>query len=94
MAVEHPLGWLQLEKGRHTLSFICTGRDGRSAGYFLGINDVVLERIPEAAENLVAPPAGTRDRRGRISGPTVIGLSQAAKGNRPRRRTAKHRSIS
>ncbi len=49
VATEHALGWLQLEKGRHTLSFICTGRDGRSAGYFLGINDVVLERIPEGA---------------------------------------------
>lgn len=48
VAVEHPLGWLQLEKGRHTLSFVCTGRDGRSAGYYLGINDLVLERIPEA----------------------------------------------
>lgn len=49
VAVEHPLGWLQLEKRRHTLSFICVGRDGRSAGYHLGINDVVLEAIPETA---------------------------------------------
>lgn len=30
------------------MSFVCTGRDGRSAGYFLGINDVVLEHVPEA----------------------------------------------
>jgi hypothetical protein len=59
VAMEHPLGWLQLGKGRHTLSFVCTGRDGRSAGYYLGINDVVLERIPEAgAENPSATPAG------------------------------------
>jgi len=48
VAIEHPLGWLDLDKGRHTLSFICVGRDGRSSGYNLGINDVVLERIPEA----------------------------------------------
>ena len=60
VAMEHPLGWLQLDKGRHTLSFICTGRDGRSAGYFLGINDLVLERIPEGAtENTGAAPPGT-----------------------------------
>ncbi|HTB12507.1 MAG TPA: DUF2961 domain-containing protein [Bryobacteraceae bacterium] len=49
VAVEHPLGWVQLDKGRHTLSFVCVGRDGRSTGYFLGINDVVLERVPETA---------------------------------------------
>jgi hypothetical protein len=46
VAVDRPLGWLELEKGRHTLSFVCVGRDGRSSGYYLGINDVALERIP------------------------------------------------
>jgi hypothetical protein len=57
VATERPLGWLQLDKGRHTLSFVCTGRDGRSAGYFLGINDVMLERVPQtAAENIEAKP--------------------------------------
>jgi hypothetical protein len=63
VAAEHPLGWLQLEKGRHTLSFVCSGRDGRSAGYFLGINDVVLERVPETVpENIGASsqPTGAR----------------------------------
>jgi HEAT repeat protein len=39
---------LDLDKGRHTLSFICVGRDGRSSGYNLGINDVVLEKISRA----------------------------------------------
>jgi hypothetical protein len=48
VALDRPLGWLDLEKGRHTLSFVCVGRDGRSSGYNLGINDVVLERIPRA----------------------------------------------
>jgi hypothetical protein len=46
VAVDRPLGWIELEKGRHTLSFVCVGRDGRSAGYNLGINDVILERVP------------------------------------------------
>lgn len=46
VAIEYPLGWLQLTKGRHTLSFICTGKDSRSSGYNLGVNDVVLERVP------------------------------------------------
>jgi len=48
LAVDRPLGWLPLEKGRHILSFICSGRDPRSSGFNLGINDVVLERVPAA----------------------------------------------
>jgi len=61
VAVEHPLGWLQLEKGRHTLSFICSGRDGRSAGFYLGINDLVLEHVPDIAPVETVPqPAGAR----------------------------------
>src|SRR5256885_6413127 len=50
------LGWLDLEKGRHTLSFVCVGRDGRSSGYNLGINDVVLERIHSAVAAAPQPP--------------------------------------
>ena len=57
VATEHPLGWLELEKGRHTLSFVCVGRDGRSSGYNLGINDVVLERVPEVAGGAPLSPA-------------------------------------
>jgi len=49
VAIDRPLGWLTLSKGRHTLSFICVGRDSLSAGFNFGLNDVVLERIPENA---------------------------------------------
>ncbi|HEY3742535.1 MAG TPA: DUF2961 domain-containing protein [Bryobacteraceae bacterium] len=50
VAADQPLGWMSLTKGRHTLSFLCLGKDGRSTGYYLGINDVVLERVPTADE--------------------------------------------
>jgi hypothetical protein len=49
VALDQPLGWLTLTKGRHTLSFICVGKDSRSSGFNFGINDVVLEKVPEAA---------------------------------------------
>ncbi len=49
IAVDRPVGWLPLDRGRHTLSFVCAARDGRSSGYNLGINDVILERIPQIA---------------------------------------------
>lgn len=72
VAVDRPLGWLELEKGRHTLSFVCVGRDGRSAGYKLGINDVILERIPVTAsvsaptpDHPLIPSAGELVYRGR-----------------------------
>ena len=65
VAVDQPLGWLTLTQGRHILSFLCVGRDSRSSGYNLGINDVVLERVPEGpeaaevhAEALPMPPEG------------------------------------
>jgi HEAT repeat protein len=49
VAQDRPLGWFSLTKGRHTLSFVCVGKDDRSAGYNLGINDVVSEKIPASA---------------------------------------------
>ncbi len=46
VARDQPLGWYQLTKGRHVLSFVCVGKDERSAGYNLGINSAVLEKVP------------------------------------------------
>ncbi len=61
IAIDRPLGWLPLDKGRHILSFVCAARDGRSSGYNLGINDVILERIPQtpsqsSPERVIVPP--------------------------------------
>ncbi|HLK19660.1 MAG TPA: DUF2961 domain-containing protein [Bryobacteraceae bacterium] len=83
VAVDRPLGWLDLEKGRHTLSFVCVGHDGRSSGYYLGVNDVALEKIP-APEAPVATEA-------RESAPSTSGIIYrgrplsyyVAKGNNP-----------
>jgi hypothetical protein len=51
VARDHTLGLLKLSKGRHTVSFVCQGKDPRSVGYNLGINDLVLEKVldPETA---------------------------------------------
>ena len=49
VAVDRPLGWLALSEGKHILSFVCVGKDSRSSGYNFGLNDVVLERVPELA---------------------------------------------
>jgi hypothetical protein len=88
VAVDRPLGWLDLEKGRLTLSFVCVGRDGRSSGYNLGINDVVLERIPRAiaAVPQTAPPNALQTvgvvYRGRPLSEYLQQLKQASDTNR------------
>jgi len=49
VAVDRPLGWFELTKGRHMISFVCVGRDERSAGYNFGVEDVILEKLPATA---------------------------------------------
>jgi len=58
VAQDHPLGWFQLAKGRHVISFVCVGKDERSAGYNLGIHAAVLERVPSTAQAGPATPPG------------------------------------
>src|ERR1700746_1522528 len=50
VAKDRALGMFQLTKGRHTLTFQCTGKDERSAGYNFGIHDGVVKRVLQAPE--------------------------------------------
>lgn len=45
VAGDHLLGWRSLGKGRHTLTFVCTGKDARSTGYGLGVDTLILSRL-------------------------------------------------
>jgi hypothetical protein len=45
VAPDHRLGWFDLTKGRHTLTFTCVGKDPLSTGYNLGIDAVVLAEV-------------------------------------------------
>ncbi len=49
VARDRALGMFHLTKGRHILTFVCTGKDQRSAGYNFGIQEVDLERVPQTA---------------------------------------------
>ncbi len=43
------LGWPRLTKGRHVISFVCTGKAEASRGYNLGVDNVILAKVgPEA----------------------------------------------
>jgi hypothetical protein len=50
VAEDHVLGWPQLSRGRHTLSFLCTGKDFRSSAFHLGVDTLILAKVasPEA----------------------------------------------
>ena len=54
VATDHLLGWKNLAKGEHTLTFVCTGKDPRSSGYNLGIDTLILARIGQVVS--VPPP--------------------------------------
>jgi Protein of unknown function (DUF2961)/HEAT repeats len=47
VARDWSLGTANLTKGRHILTLVCAGKDSHSSGYALGINDVVLEKMPD-----------------------------------------------
>jgi len=64
VARDRTLGMFTLTKGRHTLTFVCQGKDPRSVGYNLGINEVVLEKVQDSGE-----PADSwaKDEGGRVA---------------------------
>ncbi len=98
LAVQRPLGWFRFEKGRHTVSLICTGKDEASAGYDIGVLDVVLEKVPASAgepepaveheltpapaEDLPAVAEGTTVYRGLPLSAYLKKLKTAAKADR------------
>jgi hypothetical protein len=45
VAEDNTLGWKKLTRGRHVLTFICTGKNLRSQGHNLGIDTLILSRL-------------------------------------------------
>ena len=54
VAEDHLLGWKQLSRGHHTVTFVCAGKDARSSGYNLGIDTLIVARV--ASPEKTAPP--------------------------------------
>ena len=90
VAVDRRLGWHDLAKGRHILTFTCVGKDPLSSGYNLGIDDVVLAEVKsqpdeapagEAAKTPAAA-AGSVIYRGRPLGYYLEKLRTASGGER------------
>jgi hypothetical protein len=45
VAEDHMLGWKKLSRGRHVLTFTCTGKNTRAIGHNLGIDTLILSRL-------------------------------------------------
>jgi hypothetical protein len=49
VGLAYQVGWVRLSKGRHTLTCVCLGKNEASAGFNLGVDNIVLAKVgPEA----------------------------------------------
>ncbi len=64
---DYQVGWPRLTKGRHTLTYVCLGKNAASTGYVLGVDNIVLAQVGAAgwakAAN-VKPPVVPTDLAG------------------------------
>ena len=44
VGLDRQLGWIDLTRGRHSLTFVCIGKNPASGGYNLGVDNVILAR--------------------------------------------------
>jgi hypothetical protein len=45
VAEDHLIGWATLTRGRHTLRFVCAGKNSASSAFNLGIDTLILAKI-------------------------------------------------
>ncbi len=45
VAEDHLIGWANLTRGRHTLRFVCVGRNSAATGHNFGIDTLILARL-------------------------------------------------
>jgi hypothetical protein len=49
VGLAHQVGWVRLTKGRHTLTYLCLGKNEASSGYNLGVDNIILARVGSEA---------------------------------------------
>ena len=88
VGLPYQVGWVQLAKGRHTLTYVCVGKKETASGYTLGVDNIILAKVgPEAwaaAAKTVEPrvPTGSIAELGQTllsePDPVVRGLAALA----------------
>ena len=82
VGLDRQLGWRRLEKGRHTLTFVCIGRNPASSGFTLGVDNVILARAGHDGWALASKASEPR-----LAATDVPGLGRALSDSDPRVRT-------
>ena len=72
VGLAHQVGWVRLTKGRHSLTYVCLGKNEASSGYNLGVDNVVLAKVGTEAW-----AAASRTKEPRLPTGTAIELGQA-----------------
>ena len=80
---DYQVGWPRLTKGRHTLTYVCLGKNAASTGYVLGVDNIVLAQVGAAGwakAASVKPPVVPTDLAGATKAlsdpdPVVRGLA-------------------
>ncbi|MBN2580048.1 MAG: DUF2961 domain-containing protein [Pirellulales bacterium] len=95
VGLAYQVGWPHLTKGRHTLTFVCLGKNQASSGYNLGVDDIILAKVGPAAwaaaANVKEPrlPTGDAADLGRfLSDPNPVTRGLAALALRDKGREA------
>lgn len=72
VGLAHQVGWVRLTRGKHTLTYVCLGKNEASSGYSVGVDNIVLAKVgPEAwaAAARTSPP--------RVPAGSAVELGQA-----------------
>lgn len=91
VAQDHLLAWQALTRGRHTVTFVCVGKNMAASGHNLGIDTLVVAKTGEHAETLAPDnPAGRpiAEVIAALSDPSAITRGLAAIALRDRAREA------
>jgi hypothetical protein len=85
VAADYQVGWPLLTRGRHTLTYVCLGRSAASAGYNLGVDNIVLAKTGAVAWAAAAqvrepplPAGGVGDLARALSEPDPVTRGLAA----------------
>ncbi len=82
---DYQVGWPRLTKGRHTLTYVCLGKNAASTGYVLGVDNIVLAEVGAkgwAKAANVKPPVVPTDLAGAtraLSDPDLVVRGLAAR---------------
>lgn len=92
----YQVGWPHLAQGRHTLTYLCLGKNAASSGHNLGVDNIILARTGAAAWAAAAkvqeprPPAGNAASLAQaLSAPDPVTRGLAAMALRDRGREAR-----